>query len=275
MPDDTEVDEAGLDTPEVPDTVPAPEVVPDPFEYDDPGLAEDEDEDPADPEPDADADPDPVAGGEDADGGGVDEDPPAAEDAPVDPPPEPAPQADPDAALMDALDLDPEVYDDGVVKAFKAVKDVVAGLVARERSLQDTITSLTEEKRAKEADAWFDTFDARVNELGIEDFGTGTRSTLPKDAVAARQALLDEMHTLSLGIQAAGKPPLPLPDLVKKAAALLGKSPAVAKPAPSRPALARPGRTAGPDGLSPEQRAVRNLRRKMAQMHADAGEDDF
>jgi hypothetical protein len=83
------------------------------------------------------------------------------------------------------------------------------------------------------------------------------------------------MNVITAGLAAAKKPVPPLPTLIDKALGSLGKAKPAApakKPAPA--SVARPGRRPGTDNLSPEDRAVRNLRSKLAEYH-QGDEENF
>jgi len=97
-----------------------------------------------------------------------------------------------DAGDVDPLaaipDLDPEEYDEGVVKAFAAIKDVV-------RQQQETISGLT----ANGKDGAKSSFDSKVEGLG-EEFGKALEAAPEK-----RVALQEQVEVLTAGYKAAGK----------------------------------------------------------------------
>lgn len=272
-PEIEQVDEFVLDNPQQPDTNESKER-PNPLDFDEPVELDDDI---------------PASEGS-ADEGDPDEEPEtaAAEPAPEEPEtPETAGDGDPEAepaepdpadALLAALDLSEEVYETDIVKALGSVKELIAAQRDEIKALKASAAQIESERAQQSERQWFDTFDAEVTKRNIPDMGAGTRDSLSEEQFTARKALLEEMNIISAGLAAAKKPALPLPQLIDKALGSLGKAPAPKAPAKPAPApVTRPGRRPGADNLSPEERAVRNLKSKMAEYQGMSGgeEDTF
>lgn len=194
------------------------------------------------------------------------EDEPAGEDAP-------AAESDEDAPDLSALDLDPEIYEDSLVGAFKVAKDLVAESRKELTALREEVKVLREREQQREAEVWFNEFDQVVGSLREPKFGTGNRKELSEAQFKARRDLLSEMEVIQAGRQQKGLERLPVADLVKRAMGALGHT---AKPRAT--VVARPGRSQGArEGadLSPEQRAIRSVRAKLREIQVDEDDPDF
>jgi hypothetical protein len=108
-------------------------------------------------------------------------------------------EADP----LDAIpDLDPEEYDENIVKGFKTLKDLV-------REQRETISKLSENGRQAEGQDMTDWFDGRVSGLDREltkVLGKGTRREIDPggDEFAARAKLAEQVQVLASGYESRG-----------------------------------------------------------------------
>lgn len=201
------------------------------------------------------------------------EQPAEEEEAPAEPEQPATVEADAEAEeLFKTLDLDTDIFEPAVVDAFAGVKKLLARQLAREKELEAKLASIQQEVGNKQQEQWFDTFDAEVSARKLPELGDGNRKDLTPSQFKARTELLNEMDVLTRGREAAKLAPLPLPALIDKALGALGKLPA--PPSKTKPTVNRPGRQPGTDNLSPEQRAIRNLRSKMRDFAAE-GDESF
>lgn len=289
QPETTE--ENSVDTGEKPDTV-EPTVPADPYDivepeddYDDLSEGSDDEGDPDEEEPestDAEETEDDTETEEEEEPQEESE-PPAESAEPADPVEVETPATDAELTeVLEALKIDPDIYEPDLVKAFDSVRQFVEKQSQREKVLRDELaevkTVVTKEKAESEAQAWFDEFDSTLDKLDLEPLGKGHRSTLGEDHFAKRKEVLEEMSVLSAGLKASGKKDLPLDKLIEKAVRSLGieakKAPKAAPSKPMKP-VNRPGRHAGSDNLTTEERAIRNLRAKMQEYASSEGDETF
>jgi hypothetical protein len=101
--------------------------------------------------------------------------------------------------VADIPDLDPDKYDEEVVKGFKAMKDII-------RRQQQMLAGQQSEGKARDA-AWFDSQVAALGKDYVEAVGVGDRSKLvvgsPQSAKFAE--LESKFNVLAAGYKAAGK----------------------------------------------------------------------
>lgn len=266
----TAQEKEAVDTEEQPDNNKASPADSSPFDFDEPVYDDEEDLAPVSEGSVNEGDPDEEDGEEKP----ASEAPEAEQEQAAEPDTVTPEEEAPDEELVEMLktfDLDPDVFEPAIVDAFTGIKKVVEKQAATEKRLLAELAAVKQEVGSKKQDEWFDTFDRHVSDLAIDDFGTTTRDKLSKTQFQARSELLAEMNVITKGREAANLDALPLPALITKAIGSLGKSP-TKSPAPAKPApiVNRPGRQPGTDNLSPEQRAIRNLRRKINEYDADA-----
>ena len=194
---------------------------------------------------------------------------PTPEPTPAEKPAEtPAPKVEtpPEKSLVDDIpDLDPEVYEEGLVKTVSTLKAVAKQLEAQNKTL-------LAERTKESTTTFFDTFDDVVTGLNVPEFGTGRRIALKPEHQTARMQILEEMSVITEGRKAKGLPELPVADLVKRAVGAI-KPDALTKAPRSSQGIARPSKS-GTSTLTPEQRAIRAVRAKMGAM-AEANDDGF
>ena len=113
--------------------------------------------------------------------------------------------------FADLPDLDPEEYDEKIIKAFDGMKGVLKQqheqLQAFRREQEDTKRS-AETAAARDIEQWFDSQVAALGDDFKDVLGQGSMAALPQASAqyVKRSAIADEMAIRIAGLRASGKP---------------------------------------------------------------------